>query len=245
MNEFIDFFERYNLLSKKYSFCYPDDGWIGLYGLTYNNGIVSKKVYFNIEKLIDNNDFLFLEKKDLYNEYIRFIDNTRCLCNCVAKKHDIINNIFSSYFHIKLNSSFNFNEHDNFFNLDLKKFSKAVSVEFNADKTDIKRYYYIYDSESIKYILELFKVNEDYSNIKYIEYTHNPKKIILIYRDIRNVYNGIEKNNNKKILKYVMQYNNLLNSEPVLFGKYFNSEQITLYWDIRKQNFEKFKEIIS
>lgn len=244
MNEFIDFFKSYNILSKKYNFIYPDDGWIGLYGITYSGNIVSKKVYLNVEKPIDNNDFVFLEKKDLYNEYITFIDYNRYFCNCVAKKYDVVKNTFNSYFHIKLNNKFVFDKNDCFFNLNLNKFSKAVSVEFNTDKTDIKRYYYVTNSNNIKYMLDLFKINEDYNNIKYIEYTHNPKKIILIYKNLYNVYTGI-KNNNKDIIKCVEQYSNLLNCTPSLFGKYFNSEKFTVYWDIKKENLKNFIKIIS
>jgi len=245
VSEFKDFFKSYNLLSKKYNFNYLDNGWLGLYGITCNDTLVAKKIYFNIEKPIDNDDFIFLEKKHLYNKYIKFIDYNRCLCNCVARKHDIINNVFSSYFHIKLDNIFNFKECDRFFNLNLSQFSKAVSVEFNEYKTDIKRYYYIYDSESIAYILQLFRINEDYNKIKYIEYTHNPKKIILIYKDMQDTYAGLRKNSKENILEHVNQYNSIFNSKPILFGRYFNSEKTTVYWDIKKENLNNFIKIIN
>jgi hypothetical protein len=233
-HNFKTFCQAYKDLEKKYDYNEP---WVGLVGKNYfNNEATSKKVYFQIWNKLQDIEYPFLSNYNLYNSFFNSIDFTRCANNGIALKYNYRLQTYSSYFHIKLNENYKFQEKDIFIKLPLHEFKKAISVEFDTVKTDIKRYYYIYSKNDIEYILAFFQIKEDSNNIKYIEYTHNPKKIILIYNDSNNVISAIKNNCNIDIINDVEKVNRAYNTLPSYFGKYFNIQKYSVYWDINRNN---------
>jgi hypothetical protein len=233
--DFNVFLDRYSKIEQKYAYKEP---WIGLVGKNYLNGsTTSIKVYYQIYNKILKNEYPFDKNYDLYNEFFNYIDRERCANNGIALKYNLHSKQYNSYFHIKFNSLFNFEEDDIFISLPLRKFKKAVSVEFNSD-TDIRRYYYIDNFKDMEFILSFFKFKEDANKLKYIEYTHNPKKIILIYKDKIDICQSLSVNCCNDIKNNVEFINQKYNTVPSLIGKYFNSNKYSIYWDIyRKNNF--------
>jgi hypothetical protein len=230
---FNKFIKSYNNLQKKYNY---EESWIGLVGKNYYNGIVSSfKVYYQIYNKILQKEYPFEKNYELYNNFFNFIDHDRCANNGIALKYNIQSREYNGYFHIKFNKDFNFNEKDNFILLPLNKFKKAVSVEFN-ENTDIRRYYYIDNIKDMEYVLSFFKIKEDASKLKYIEYTHNPKKIILIFKNISDVQKSIDRNCCNNVREDVCNINKCHNTTPTLFGKYLNLNKFSIYWDINRDN---------
>jgi len=230
---FTDFLNSYKKIEKKYSY---NEKWIGLVGKNYNNGkVTSLKVYYQIYNKILNEEYPFEKNYDLYTKFFDYIDHKRCANNGIALKFNLHSKQYSGYFHIKFKEGFNFAENDSFISLPLKKFKKAVSVEFN-ENTEVRRYYYIDNVKDMEYILSFFKLKEDADRLKYIEYTHNPKKIILIFKNNSDILHCINNNCCNDVKADILSTNKNYNTAPSLMGKYFNSSKYSIYWDVNRDN---------
>jgi hypothetical protein len=233
-HNFQTFCNAYKELEKKYNYTGDE---IGLVGKNYSNdGPTSIKVYYQIWNELQKTEYPFLTNYDLYKQYYKDIDLVRCGNNGVALKYSYTNKNYSGYFHIKLKENFYFIEKDAFVTLPLRNLRKAISVEFDANNTDIRRYYYVYEKPQIEYILSYFRMTEDSNNIKYIEYTHNPKKIILIYKNPAFILESIKMNCNKNIIADVEGVYEKYKVLPSLFGTYFQNKKYSIYWDINRNN---------
>lgn len=242
INNFNNFLSTCNKIANVNNFA---SDWFGGIGLGFiKDDLVLKKLYFNFEKNIDIDSFPLIEVKELYKKFLPSIDSSRCAFNSIAIKKNTINNEYTNYFHVKLNPGFNFNCKDKILNIDLNILKKGVSVEFNNSTTSIKRYYYITNKDNISALLCLFKITENVDKIKYLEYTHNPKKIILIYNDILDVFNAIKNNFSSNIINNIVKINEDYNVVPSLFGKYLLGKKTAIYWDLYKQNFNLLDVIL-
>lgn len=218
-----------------------------MFGKTYENGIVTNtKLYFNIEKNINLNEFLDNTENEIYSYYRPYIDINRTFSNCIALKRNTTNKKYSKYFHLKFQNDFNFNIKDNIFNIELDKFKKGLSVE----NGELRRYYYVDSEKEIDVILKKLDLEEADKNIKYIEFTYNPTKGILIYKnnDLEKIYKGIIHNCPEYIVNDVHFMKTNFNAVPCLYGKYSNLQKYTVYWDLNYNNFNAksnlFKYII-
>jgi len=212
---------------------YFNSDWIGGVGVGFeSDSIIATKLYINFEKDIDINLFPFSSLKPLYKDFLQYKDYNRCANDSIAIKRYIKENIYSEYFHIKLKHDFSFNISDRLLNINLDKLEKGVSVEKIVDSIKIKRYYYIREKFNIAALLKYFNIKEDYNNIKYIEYTSDPKKIILVFEDFFNVEKCLENNLSSFCFLYSKNISIKYNSKPVLFGRYFSSEINGVYWDL-------------
>lgn len=218
-----------------------------MYGETYENGLITgTKLYFNLEKDCDTKDFLDSDMYKIFLSYKPYVNYDRTFCNCLALKKNLINNKLSKYFHLKFNNNFNFEEKDDIFNINYNNFKKGLSVENN----DIKRYFYIDSKKEIDKILKELEIDEKSENIKYIEFTSNPTKGILIYKDNEDelIINSIILNCPTYITNQVNFFEKEFNIKPCLFGKYYKLKKYTLYWDLTFNNFNMksklFKYII-
>lgn len=245
MTNFKDLYSWYKDISYRYNYTFSDNGWFGLYGLTYQNNVpVASKFYVNIETPVDADNLPYIENKKLYLNLVQHADPSRCFNNCIAlKKH---NNKLHTYFHIKFKDNYRFAEQDFIDHIDLSKYRQGVSV----DET-IKRYYYVTEKEDIQYILTKLKINQSSDTVKYLEVTINPLKCILIFPDNYTLWVNkvIENNCSKQILNDVRQKQDSLGIIPCLFGKYYNDDIRTVYWDLTTKNFypdsDLYKYIIS
>jgi hypothetical protein len=239
---FLDFTKRYLDIASKYDFTNPDEGFIGLYGITFNSDkLESKKLYFDIQKPIDSNDFIFPSKRSVYDKYIKFIDRSRSLSDCVSVKYNINSNQISENFHIKFTSSFSYEEKDFINSKSLDNLQKAISIEFDKSREEVRRYYYIREQQLKLDTLTLLNIKEDPSNIKYIEYTANPQKGIIVFPSEKLpdlIYNCITSNAPGSLISYCNYIYDNFDLIPVLFGKYANSEKFTVYWDLNTFNFK-------
>jgi len=234
INSFTDFIKCCEYIAKENSFL---SDWFGGVGLGFkDNKLALKKLYFNFEKNIKLNTFPFTEIKDIYVKYLESIDSTRCAYNSIAIKKDILEN-YTNYFHLKFKPEFKFNNNDKILNINLSDVDSGLSVENDIANIYQKRYYYIRDKSHISSLLELFKINEDSKKIKYLEYTHNPKKIILIYEDVNNVIEGIKNNFDNKILDNIYNIKNIYGVDPCLFGTYLLGNKTAVYWDLYRDKF--------
>lgn len=214
--------------------------WFGILGLGYHKDLlVQKKIYFNFEKNINIDTFPFLTKKELYLSYVPYLDSARVAYNSIAIKQNLVTNTFTNYFHLKLNNSFIFKYSDNIIGINLKDVQKGVSVEFNEIKTDVKRYYYIFNKNQVKAILALFKISLPVEVINFIEYTHNPKKIIIILNNInkKDILEFLKPNVSKSIYENTVTLSKNFNLTPCVFGKYLVGNKCAVYWDIYYNNF--------
>jgi hypothetical protein len=241
ISSFPDFIKCCEHIAAKNAFV---SDWFGGIGLGFlDNKLVMKKLYFNFEKNINLNTFPLAEVRDLYARYIENIDSSRCAFNSIAIKKDISGN-HTNYFHLKFKPEFKFSNKDKILNINLSDVKKGLSVECDSDNVFIKRYYYLNDKSHISSLLKLFKINEDPDKINYIEYTHNPKKIILIYANVDNVFNGIENNFSNQILEEVYSIKNIYKVEPCLFGKYLLGNKSAIYWDLYKDKFNLINVVL-
>jgi len=232
MNSIIDFYDKfYKNLEKKYNY---NNNWIGVLGKNYSEKkIISYKSYFQIWDKLLPNEYPFETNYNLYEKYFKYIDHERCANNGIALKIDNNNNK-KNYFHLKLNKQFKFDEQDYIEGIKLFNYKKAVSVEFDNTTTEIKRYYYIDDS-NIEKILKIFKVKEKCENVKYIEYTHNPSKIIIIYKDPDYGFHSILKNVPFYIINDINITKNKCKVIPKFFGKN-KDKRFAIYWDLNRDN---------
>jgi len=238
MNNFLNLYNSYVKLSSMHQFEKNNNKFIGMFGKTYENGkVVATKLYFNIEKPINCDCFPYQNKINLYKKYEPFIDYARTFSNCIAVKKDLTRNNFTEYFHLKFNSQFKFDELDTFHDINLSDYKKGISVEFDKTKEDIKRYYYISDAVNIQTILNQFNIKESASVLKYIEFTHNPTKSILIYTDAAKLLTGIAHNCPDNIVRDMYIMTDTYGITPCLFGKYHNAPKYTVYWDLNFNNF--------
>jgi hypothetical protein len=236
INSFSDFLKECRNISNLNNF---SSDWFGGVGFGYiNNKLALKKLYFNFEKNIDINTFPYKRVKNLYEKFLPDLDSSRCAYNSIAIKKNILNNEHTNYFHVKLKSGFKFDFNDRILDIELSKFNSGVSVEYNKNNISVKRYYYITDKNSINTLLGLFKIKEGAEKIKYLEYTHNPKKIILIYNNKEDVFSGINNNVDSLIISNIEEVYEKYNSLPSLYGKYLLGDKTAIYWDLYKQNFK-------
>lgn len=211
--------------------------WIGGIGVGFKKDImIAKKLYINFEKDIPISLFPFEELKPLYKEFLSYKNSKKCANNSIAVKKYLDKKLYSEYFHIKLKKDFVFNKNDKLFNINLDSLDKGVSVEKILDKIEVKRYYYIYDKLSIAAILKYYNILEDYNNIKYIEYTGNPKKIILIFKEGYNVSESIKKNLCEEAYKICEEVLINYKLNPVFYGKYLFDNISGVYWDLYKKD---------
>lgn len=232
VTDFKSFYELYNTLYRKH--CYTNN-WLGLLGKTYENKTtVSSKAYFQFLHKLSKEEYPFPCNYELYDKFYKFIDLDRSNNNCFSIKIDNNNNTMYN-FHIKLNKFFNFKEHDILEKTSLINYQKAVSVEFNNKETQIRRYYYIND-RNIKKVLDIFNIKEDVNLVKYLEYTHNPSKIIIIYKNPQNSMKGIMHNLPFYIVNDINKTKKICNVAPQFFGIYRHIKKYTVYWDLNKQN---------
>jgi len=233
MNSFKDLYNWYQKISNVYNYSFSDNGWLGLYGVTYkNNTPVATKLYFNIETPIQNKDFPFAENKNLYINLVQHADPDRCFNNCLALKK--YNNHIKSYFHIKFKDYYKFVDSDSLDDIALSKYKQGISVE-----DTIRRYYYVTEKEDIKKILKKTEISQLESDVKYLEVTLDPNKCIVIFPDNYGLWVNriIESNCSQDIIKDVKNMQNLFGVIPCLFGKYMNKDVKTIYWDLTVKNF--------
>jgi len=233
VTSFKDLYNWYSDISYKYNFKFADNGWFGLYGITYKDNVpVASKLYVNIEAPIKEEDFPGINNLNLYSHLVQHADSDRCLNNCIALKR--YSDKIETYFHIKFKDNYKFAGNDIIGNIELSKYRQGVSVE---DK--VRRYYYITDTDDIQQILRIVDLDQDEKKVKYLEVTVDPIKCIVIFsdNDTALVNQIIDKNCSKKIINDVTRHRDLFNISPCLFGKYANENVKTVYWDLTTKNF--------
>lgn len=239
IKDFHDFYSWYSSLAEKYNYT---ENWLGIVGKNYlDANITSKKVYFQIWNVLEREDYPFSGLYNIYTKYASYIDMERCANNGFALKQNMFTKNYNSYFHLKLKKTFMFDTEDIIEGINLSKYGKAVSIEFNDNKIDVKRYYYVNEKNDMQKFLSIFNIEENADNLKYIEYTVMPQKGIFIYKTPEASIKGIVKNTNKFIITDILNSNKQLNTKPSFFGKYYNGKT-AIYWDLNKDNnyYDKF-----
>ena len=175
MTSFEELYNWYSKISCKYNFKFADNGWFGLYGVTYKDSVpVANKLYVNIETPVTEEDLPDINNLNLYSHLVKHADSNRCLNNCIALKR--YGDKIETYFHIKFKDNYKFAGDDAIKNVELSKYRQGVSVEDRA-----RRYYYITDKNDIQQILASVELDQDEKDVKYLEITTSPLKCIVVF----------------------------------------------------------------
>jgi len=210
----------------------------------YKNKISLFKLYCEVYKKFSEHEVLrFLPCSKDYNKYIDYWDKNKESGLCFGFK---LNRQFQpiNYFHIKFGKNYKFTNILINKDINTKDHDQGVSYEYVCGSLLEKKYIYFKDKDEIKFLLRLFKINENTKLLNHIEYTETAsyKKVILIYNLVNykneKTITG-ESPVQRKCIEYFRKFHNLL---PVYRGKY-DSNIHSYYWSLTDNRLNNFINI--
>jgi hypothetical protein len=210
----------------------------------YKNKISLFKLYCEVCRKFNEDEVLkFLPYLKDYSQYIDYWDKDKQSGLCIGFK---LNRQFQpiNYFHIKFGKNYKFKNVLIDKDIDTRNHDQGISYEYMFDSVLEKKYIYFRDKDEIKFLLNLFSINEDPKLLNHIEYTETQsyKKVILIY-DLVNFKNEKpilgESPVQKRCIDYFRKTHNLL---PVYRGKY-DTNIHSYYWSLTNNRLNNFINI--